>query len=193
VLELSGEARYEVIVGPESVLVYGLGLLGCGLMFGLIVGLSIGLIGGFADRVKVGKAFPNQGIKLSLKNSSAVFLVTCLTMGLIPVLVGGLSKEGLYSGLIDGLRFGSIFGLIAALNRGGSAVIKHYALRLILWLNGDTPRDFVQFLDQCAKLILLKKVGGGYIFIHRMLLDYFAELIPQNTRAGDATTRSVGP
>jgi len=32
--------------------------------------------------------------------------------------------------------------------------------------------------DHCARLILLKKVGGGYIFIHRMLLEYFAELIP---------------
>ncbi|HYU75307.1 MAG TPA: hypothetical protein VEL31_21780 [Ktedonobacteraceae bacterium] len=24
--------------------------------------------------------------------------------------------------------------------------------------------------------ILLRKVGGGYIFIHRLLLDYFASL-----------------
>src|SRR6202011_5655668 len=62
------------------------------------------------------------------------------------------------------------------LNRGGSAVIKHYALRLVLWLNGYTPFKFVKFLDQCARLILLKKVGGGYIFIHRMLLEYFADM-----------------
>jgi len=26
------------------------------------------------------------------------------------------------------------------------------------------PLTFVGFLDQCARLILLKKVGGGYIF-----------------------------
>ena len=55
-------------------------------------------------------------------------------------------------------------------------MIKHYALRLTLWLNGYTPFKFVNFLDHCARLILLKKVGGGYIFIHRMLLEYFAEL-----------------
>jgi hypothetical protein len=72
-------------------------------------------------------------------------------------------------------------------------VIKHYALRLILWLNGYTPFKFIQFLDQCAKLILLKKVGGGYIFIHRMLLDYFADLTPQSTKAVDGKTGSVGP
>ena len=57
-------------------------------------------------------------------------------------------------------------------------MIKHYSLRLILWLNGHTPLNFIKFLDQCAKLIFLKKVGGGYIFIHRMLwkfLGYLAE------------------
>ena len=62
-------------------------------------------------------------------------------------------------------------------------MIKHYALRLILWLNGYTPFKFITFLDHCAKLILLKKVGGGYIFIHRMLLEYFAELTPQSTKS----------
>jgi hypothetical protein len=37
-----------------------------------------------------------------------------------------------------------------------------------------------KFLDHCARLILLKKVGGGYIFIHRMLLEYFAEMTSSN-------------
>jgi hypothetical protein len=94
---------------------------------------------------------------------------------------GGLSGErradgGLITGLIGGLNGGLITGLFVALNRGGSAVIKHYALRLILLLKGYTPLRFIDFLDHCARLILLKKVGGGYIFIHRMLLEYFAEM-----------------
>ena len=63
-------------------------------------------------------------------------------------------------------------------------MIQHYALRLILWLNGYTPFKFVNFLDHSARLILLKKVGGGYILIHRMLLEYFAEL-PRSTKAED--------
>jgi eukaryotic-like serine/threonine-protein kinase len=83
---------------------------------------------------------------------------------------------------MEGLSFGLIVGLIVGINRGGSAVIKHYALRLTLWLNGYTPFKFVDFLDHCAKLILLEKVGGGYIFIHRMLLEYFAELTPQSAK-----------
>jgi hypothetical protein len=103
-----------------------------------------------------------------------------LTAPLIGSLIGGPSKKGLYLGLIGELYL----GLIGWLNQGGSAVIKHYALRLILWLSGCTPFKFIRFLDYCAKLIFLKKVGGGYIFVHRMLLDYFADL-PQSTKRGD--------
>ena len=141
------------------------------------------MIGGFTDRAKAGKVSPNQGIKLSLKNFSAVFLVTWLIFGpifgLIGVIGGLGSSSGLLFGLIFGLNFGLIFALIGGLNRGGSAVIKHYALRLMLWLRGYTPFNFVEFLDHCTKLIFLKKVGGGYIFTHRMLLEYFAELSPE--------------
>ena len=128
----------------------------------------------------MGKASPNQGIKLSLKNSLAPFLVTWLIFGVIGLIGGLLSALRVW--LIVGLFVGLIVGLIVGLNRGGSAVIKHYALRLILWLSGYTPFKFIKFLDQCARLILLKKVGGGYIFIHRMLLEYFAEMTAEELR-----------
>lgn len=48
------------------------------------------------------------------------------------------------------------------------------ALRFALWLMGSVPRNYARFLDFAASRILLRKAGGGYIFIHRMLLDYFA-------------------
>jgi hypothetical protein len=91
----------------------------------------------------------------------------------------------LFVGLNVGLAVGLTCGLSIGLHRGGAVVIKHYALRLILWLSGCTPFNFVKFLDHCAKLILLKKVGGGYIFIHRMLLEYFADL-PTIEKSGES-------
>jgi hypothetical protein len=117
---------------------------------------------------------------LPLKNSLALFLRTLFVIGLFVGLISGLISlwvnptwefVGVFLWLIAVLNTALPFAFIAGLNRGGSAVIKHYALRLILWRNGYTPLNFVKFLDHCAKLILMKKVGGGYIFIHRMLLD----------------------
>ena len=155
---------------------------------GSIVGLITGLI--IIPCVRLISRL-DFDLRRMLKNSLAVVLVTLLSVvpigGFIGWLIGigKLIKEGPYFGLIAGIVVAPIVGLIAGLNRGGSAVIKHYALRLILWLGGYTPRNFVAFLDHCAKLILLKKVGGGYIFIHRMLLEYFADL-PAIERSGES-------
>jgi hypothetical protein len=44
----------------------------------------------------------------------------------------------------------------------------------------DMPLKVVTFPDDYTKLILLKKVGSGYIFIHRVLLEYFAEMTPMS-------------
>ena len=123
------------------------------------------------DTVMVNKALPNQGITLSLKNAAISLPMFGLIAGLSVGLIGGLSDVP--SG---GLFVGLFVGLIGGLNRGGSAVVKHYSLRIILWIKGYTPFNFIKFLDHCAKLILLKKVGGGYMFIHRMLLEHFAKM-----------------
>jgi hypothetical protein len=34
----------------------------------------------------------------------------------------------------------------------------------------------VQLGDHCAERILLRRLRGGWLFIHRLLLEYFAEL-----------------
>lgn len=36
----------------------------------------------------------------------------------------------------------------------------------------------MHFLDYAAERIFLRKIGGGYIFIHRYLMEYFASLTP---------------
>ena len=38
------------------------------------------------------------------------------------------------------------------------------------------PWNYPRFLDYATERILLRKVGGGYIFVHRLLLEYFAAL-----------------
>ncbi len=38
------------------------------------------------------------------------------------------------------------------------------------------PWHYSQFLDYAAERLFLRKVGGGYIFMHRMLLEHFAQM-----------------
>ena len=59
---------------------------------------------------------------------------------------------------------------------GGLFALRHFVFRLILWLNRVNPLNYVRFLDYAARRLFLSKVGGGYIFVHRMLMDYFASL-----------------
>ena len=73
-----------------------------------------------------------------------------------------------------GLDVGLVVGLFVGLNAGGQACLQHLVLRLWLVRNGSMPWNYIKFLDHAAERILLRKVGGGYIFIHRMLLEYFA-------------------
>jgi hypothetical protein len=80
---------------------------------------------------------------------------------------GVQSKTSIISwGLILGLLFG-----------GGISCIQHLNLRLILWINGFIPSNLARFLDYASERIFMQKVGGGYIFIHRMLLEHFATRI----------------
>lgn len=46
----------------------------------------------------------------------------------------------------------------------------------LLALQHMTPWNIRRFLRDCVKLKLMYKVGPGYVFIHRLLLDHFAEL-----------------
>ena len=50
----------------------------------------------------------------------------------------------------------------------------HLTLLFLLRWRGFIPRRYADFLDYATRLIFLQKVGSGYIFIHRQLLDYFA-------------------
>lgn len=72
--------------------------------------------------------------------------------------------------------FGLLFTLQFLLMQGGIAVIEHYVLRWYLWREGMTIWNYTRFLDYATERILLRKVGGGYMFAHRLLLDYFAAL-----------------
>jgi hypothetical protein len=93
------------------------------------------------------------------------------------VLIGVLI--GILNGLAVGISIGLSSCLLFGLFYGGNAVLQHYTLRWLLARNGGLPfrdRQLIPFLDYCAERIFLRKVGGGYIFVHRLLMEHFAQM-----------------
>lgn len=82
---------------------------------------------------------------------------------------------GMFSAyLTRAIFFGFIITGYAALWYGGIDVIYHYALRFLLFLSGSIPFRYAAFLDDATQRLFLRKVGGGYIFLHRLLLEHFS-------------------
>jgi WD40 repeat protein len=166
----------------------------------LLLGLVVGLFTGLRHSVRESKMSPSQGIWLSIRNALAVGLIAGLVAalfgGLIYALVGGLptfwglSRVPFPYVLRLGLSaFGSV-GLLAAWWYGGLDVIQHFILRLLLYTWGNLPWNLVRFLDHASGRILLRKVGGGYIFVHRLLQEYFAERYQDEQSDHKATSHS---
>jgi hypothetical protein len=104
-----------------------------------------------------------------------------LLIGLIATLIVR-QKVRLIRALIGALLLalamiiGLIVELIVGLNFGGLIALKHFVLRLFLWKSGSAPLHYVPFLAQAKELLFLRQVGGGYIFVHRLLREYFVSL-----------------
>ena len=147
----------------------------CGLIGGSLLGLIAAQFGGLNSSGVETKIRPNQGIWLSLKYA----LSAGLSFGLITAACGGLLSWLLCGDPWAGFFFSLIlilaYGGLALQWYGGLDVAQHYILRAMLYFLNQMPLNYVRFLDYAADRILLKKVGGGYIFIHRLLLEYFAK------------------
>lgn len=150
----------------------------CMLLFsGLHIAVYAGLTKGEIDA----RTVPNEGIYRSARNALYAFIVFGSLLGLSFALITWLRPWMLW---LPGPFVVFVFvlfatGLPAWLHLGGRACIQHYVLRIMLRLNGSAPLNYVRFLDCAAGRIFLRKVGGGYIFVHRLLLEYFASLEPE--------------
>ncbi|HEY9909909.1 MAG TPA: hypothetical protein V6D18_20135, partial [Thermosynechococcaceae cyanobacterium] len=172
------------------------------LSFGLVGGLTMGLatvlilglcllfqcvlVVGLQQELK-NLSKPNQGIwnsfsfaLFSVVLSSPLGFVSALTPHLVKAFTEGKSVETLMLGSIkpisSALVFGIFWGLLFSLFLcGGLAFIQHFCLRFILACNHSAPWDYVSFLNYCCERRLLQPVGGRYRFLHKELLEHFAQ------------------
>ncbi|MEP0881089.1 NACHT domain-containing protein [Trichocoleus sp. ST-U3] len=145
-----------------------------GLILGLTLGMSLMLMFGVTGEKIRSRSKPNQGIKDSAKNIIVVSLVSLPVAMLsytVPLVANGQSIEPINI-VITGFSWGMFFGIVSA----GLPVIKHFALRLILWKSGAIPWNYARFLSYANERRLIKQVGGRYRFIHDLLREHFAKM-----------------
>ncbi len=113
---------------------------------------------------------PNQGIWRSRNNALMVTFGIWIITGLAVLLMARPEEI-----LMRWFSF-TTYGLIAGLLLGGIACIEHFILRFILYINKNIPWNYARFLNYATKYGFLRKVGGGYVFVHPMLLEHFAKM-----------------
>lgn len=164
------KTRNNSVFGVLVTVVYILG--GGSLEAALIFGLVATLISGFDKISEVDRrTFPNQGVWKSAANARTLLI----TIGSVTGLLIGIVENPVL-GLAQGLIVCGLAGALFGGQGSGITCIKHFILRCILWRNGVIPWNYARFLDYATERIFLQKVGGGYIFIHRLLMEHFAQM-----------------
>ena len=177
--------------------------ISAGLSNGLVDGLSLGaaywiLFGFWASFSRETlddhlRTKPNQGIRRSLRNALLLGWfagIVCFLTALLKDVLYFAPEQGLdlrlsqqLSYLISDWIIVSYTGaLLMALFMGGLTCLRHLLLRIQLRHLGVIPRHYVRFLNDAARRVVLYRDGGGYRFMHRLLLDYFADMEVESAR-----------
>ena len=155
----------------------------------LFSGISLVIVDGLRGSEMENRITPNQAIRQSAKNAAVGTLIGWLANGLSLSLLVALmmllpiARETFLEAFTTYSRIGLVVtktalagGLLVGMMLGLGCVFQHFTLRLTLYYNNYIPWNYSRFLDYAAERIFLQKVGGGYIFIHRMLMEHFAQM-----------------
>lgn len=157
-------------VGGKLDELYGDALNGTslGIIAGVLIGLIVCMLTGF-DPQSIAERHqqqPNQGVRRSAFSALiAAMMVTVAT---------GMAAWFVAEGPITWLMMGSMAWVIGWFTWGGYACITHYALRIVAARSGTMPFRYRRFLNYAQSRTLLFRVGNGYAFVHRLLLEHFA-------------------
>jgi len=108
---------------------------------------------------------PNHGMHRALYRAAIAFGgAFTVTTAIFAV------SYGLSYGASVGLSLGTLLGL----RFGGFDALCHYVLRALLAFDARLKPNLAKTLDRGSELAVLRRAGGGYIFMHRSLMDYLA-------------------
>jgi hypothetical protein len=151
----------------------------------IVGGFFGGMVGAVLGIVQEDDALNATGFRKpilqSLKSAALAGLaVALIVVGILLIPSGIATLLKLFSVSVvesrAAVQYGLLFGLVALLMHGGIDIILYFVLYLSLYLKGYIPWHYTKFLDYTTDRNFLRKVGGGYIFIHRLLMEHFAEI-----------------
>ena len=134
------------------------------LLLGLETGVLLSLYGGLQSRRLETHVSSIQALRSALRNG-------LLAAGIFGLVYGGVIS--VFWGISLGIPRAVQFGIGAGLMYGGFNILKYVLLRILLIFTGQISSTYKHFLDFSVEINLLRQVGGGYIFIHRLLLEHF--------------------
>jgi hypothetical protein len=109
------------------------------------------------------------------------YIGACLSVSIVALLFlawSGFTKPGEamspVTALAGAVGFLGWVGLFSGMEKGGYFLLDHYLTRVFLWRRNRIPWDYLRFLETASERVFLRQIGSGYMFVHRMLLDYFA-------------------
>ncbi len=184
VIDVLGSLLVTATVTVERGLFSGLLMGGVTILAGLLL---FCLLGGVQIKTlsKQVLVLPNQGIRLSARIGT-VFFLAFGSGAFVGTWVIISTVAGPTLGWICGLVAGISCGIVVGWFMGWDACVRHVVLRMLFRRADSLPRNYTHFLDYAAERILLRKIGGGYVFVHRLLLEYFALLAMQEVETEPA-------
>jgi hypothetical protein len=161
--------------------------------FGVLMALLWLLLGGFYTGLagdlmpEGGRITPNEGMHRSVRNGLLVGLaasgIAWVTVVAGAATAGGSSfairAAGTYA-LFDGISWMVLGGLLY----GGAAWLQHATIRVLMALEGSLPLRAVEFLEDAESRALLRRSGGGYVFVHDLFRDHLASTAGGSGPAG---------
>ncbi|GAA4624383.1 hypothetical protein GCM10023196_024300 [Actinoallomurus vinaceus] len=142
-----------------------------------VVVLVLSLLEGFEPDLRKTRSRPNEGIRRSARyamvQGTVYLLATVALMGPLLTLTSDGDLYAMRMWLVA-LLLGGLFGAAQAYRYGGLACLHHWAIRSVLSARRRIPLRYEHFLRDAEQRILVRRVGSGFAFPHRLLQEHLA-------------------
>jgi hypothetical protein len=176
-LDLSIGLAVGVILGLVA------GSLGANVALGVAGAMCLTIVSALEPAERQARVRPNEGVWRSLRYGLRFSLLLApsvplvVAYGVLPHLAtdqAAFGSSSLDYRLQVTLTLMALGIAVLFMAQGGAAAIFHYMVRLLLSIRTPLPFRLVPFLDDCTARGLMRRIGGGYIFLHRTLLEHLA-------------------